>query len=98
MKLEVRLFAGITCKNENLPCFGQQEFYVDAPEGITVKGLHDFLKIEFHPLITVVNGVVEKKDVVIPDNARVGIFPPVAGGARRANQSGNSRKEAHDTW
>jgi len=81
VKLEVRLFAGLACKNESLPCFGQQEFYVDAPEGITVNELHEFLKIEFRPLVTVVNGVVEKKDVVIPDNARIGIFPPVAGGS-----------------
>ena len=80
MKLEVRLFASLTCKNESLSCHGQKEFSVEAPDGITVKGLHEFLKIEFSPVITVVNGVVEKKDAVIPPDARVGIFPPVAGG------------------
>ncbi|HTG00722.1 MAG TPA: MoaD/ThiS family protein [Nitrospirota bacterium] len=80
MKLEVRLFASLVCKNENLSCRGQKEFFVDVPDGLTVNGLHDFLKLEFSPLITVVNGVVEKKDFVIPPGARVGIFPPVAGG------------------
>ena len=80
MKLEVRLFAGLKCDNEDLPCFGQQEFYVDAPEGLTVQGLHEFLKLRLGPLVTVVNGVVEKKDFIISDNDRVGIFPPIAGG------------------
>ena len=80
MKLEVKLFAGLTCKNEDLPCFGQQEFFVDAPPGITVKGLHELLKLGPVPLITVVNGVVEKKDFVISGAARIGIFPPIAGG------------------
>jgi sulfur carrier protein ThiS len=81
VKLEVRLFAGLKCNNEGLPCFGQQEFSVDAPEGITVQGLHEFLKLRQGPLVTVVNGVVEKKDFIISDKDRVGIFPPVAGGA-----------------
>jgi sulfur carrier protein ThiS len=80
VKLEVRLFASLMCKNESLPCYGQQEFHVDVPDGITIKGLHAFLKLEFSPLVTVVNGVVETKDAAIPPDARVGIFPPVAGG------------------
>jgi len=80
VKLEVRLFAGLKCNNEGLPSFGQQEFYVDAPAGITVKGLHELLNLGERSLVTVVNGVVEKKDFTISDNDRVGIFPPVAGG------------------
>lgn len=80
MKLEIRLFAGLTCNNEGLPCFGQEEFYVDAHAGITVKGLHELLKLGERPLVTVVNGVVEKKDFTIADNDRVGNFPPIAGG------------------
>jgi sulfur carrier protein ThiS len=80
MKLEVRLFAGLTCNNENLACHGKQEFMVDAPAGITVKGLHELLKLGDRPLVTVVNGVVEKKDFTISDRDRVGIFPPIAGG------------------
>ncbi len=80
MKLEVRLFAGLTCSNKELSCFGQNEFYVDAPDGITVTGLHEFLQLGNRPLITVVNGVVEKKDFAISDGDRIGIFPPIAGG------------------
>ncbi len=80
MKLEVRLFAGLTCNNKDLPCCGKNEFYVEAPDGISVKGLHEFLQLGDRPLITVVNGVVEKKDFTISDQDRVGIFPPIAGG------------------
>jgi molybdopterin converting factor small subunit len=80
VRLEVRLFAGLTCNNKDLPCFGQQEFYMDAPEGITVGGLHELLRLGHSSLVTVVNGVVEKKDFMISDNDRVGIFPPIAGG------------------
>lgn len=81
MNLEVRLFAGLTCNNKALPCFGQHEFNVDVPGGgITVKGLHEFLQLGEMPLVTVVNGVVEKKDFMISDQDRIGIFPPIAGG------------------
>jgi molybdopterin synthase sulfur carrier subunit len=80
VKLEVRLFAGLTCNNEDLPCYGKQEFFVNAPASITVKELHEFLKLGDRPLVTVVNGVVEKKDFTISDRDRVGIFPPIAGG------------------
>jgi sulfur carrier protein ThiS len=80
VKLEVRLFAGLTCNNKDLPCFGQHEFCVDAPGGITVKGLHELLQLGERSLVTVVNGVVEKKDFIISDQDRIGIFPPIAGG------------------
>lgn len=80
VKIEVRLFAGLSCQNEELPCFGEKEFFVDAPVGITVKGLHELLKLGERPLVTVVNGAVEKKDFTISEADRVGIFPPIAGG------------------
>lgn len=80
MKLEIRLFAGLKCNNKDLPCFGKQEFYVEAPDSITVKGLHEFLRLGDRPLVTVVNGIVEKKDFTISNLDRVGIFPPIAGG------------------
>lgn len=80
MKLEIRLFGGLACKNEALSCFGQQEFFLEAPEGITVQGLHDLLQLGAGPTVTAVNGVITKKDSVLFDNDRIGIFPPVAGG------------------
>ena len=80
MNLEVRLFAGLTCLNEGLPCAGKHEFFVEAPAGSTVQGLHELLRLRPGPLVTVVNAVVAKKDHPLADNDRVGIFPPIAGG------------------
>ena len=80
MRLEVRLFGGLSCKNEGLDCFGQSEFLVTTPEGITVQQFHEFLKLGAIPVVTAVNGAIEKKEHVLADNDRVGIFPPVAGG------------------
>ena len=80
MKLELKLFAGLTCLNEGLPCAGRQEFFMDAPDGISVQGLHELLRLGGRPLVTVVNAVVQKKDHLLADNDRVGIFPPIAGG------------------
>jgi sulfur carrier protein ThiS len=85
VKLEIRLFGGLSCKNERLPCFGQQEFFLDAPDEITVQGLHDLLKLGDGPTVTAVNGVITKKDSVLFDNDRIGIFPPVAGGQLPSN-------------
>ena len=80
VRLEVRLFGGLSCKNEELTCFGQSEFFVQAPEGITAQQFHEFLKLGAIPVVTAVNGVIEKKNHILADNDRVGIFPPVAGG------------------
>ena len=80
MRLEVKLFAGLACMNEELPCAGKREFFVDTPVGLTVQGLHELLGLGARPLVTVVNAVVEKKDFPLSDSDRVGIFPPIAGG------------------
>jgi sulfur carrier protein ThiS len=85
MKLEIRLFGGLACRNEALPGYGRQEFYLDAPEGISVQGLHDLLQLGTGPTVTAVNGVITKKDHVLSDTDRIGIFPPVAGGGQASN-------------
>lgn len=80
MKLEVRLFAGLKCNNPVLECFGKEEFYMNVSEGIDVCELHEILKLRSIPLVTVVDGIVVKKDYKLSDDERVGIFPPIAGG------------------
>ena len=80
MKLEIRLFGGLSCRNDALPCYGRKEFQLEAPTGMTVQGLYTLLALETGPLLTAVNGVVEKKDKPLFDNDRIGIFPPIAGG------------------
>lgn len=80
MKIDVRLFAGLKCENQKLPCFGEREFYLNTPDGITIQELCEMLKLKEMPLVIIADGIVVKKDYMLADNQRVGIFPPVAGG------------------
>ncbi|HWI54198.1 MAG TPA: MoaD/ThiS family protein [Desulfobacteria bacterium] len=81
MKLEIRLFAGLKCNNRELPCFGENEFYLEVPEGMTVDELHRMLNLQLSlPLVNLINGLAQADDWVLADNDRVGIFPPVGGG------------------
>lgn len=81
MKIEIRLFAGLKCSNRELPCFGENEFFLEVPEGITVKELHSLLDLQSElPLVNLINGLAQAEDWILADNDRVGIFPPVGGG------------------
>ncbi|HWI55446.1 MAG TPA: MoaD/ThiS family protein [Desulfobacteria bacterium] len=81
MKLEVRLFAGLKCRNPESPDFGKNEFDMEVPSGTTISDLHGLIKLESnYPLINMVNGLAQKADWVLSPGDRVGIFPPVGGG------------------
>lgn len=80
MKLEIRLFAGLECKNPKIPCNGQREFYLDVSEGTTLLELLQLLGLDSEHLIYLINGLAQNIDWVLHDNDRVGIFPPVGGG------------------
>lgn len=81
MKLEIRVFAGLKCNNRELPCYGQNDFSLDVPENISVGQLYELLSLDRpETLICMVNGLAQKMDYRLSDNARVGIFPPVGGG------------------
>lgn len=81
MKLEIRLFAGLKCNNKELSCFGENEFYLEVPEGMTAKELHRTLNLQSPlPLVNLINGLAQADEWVLADNDRVGIFPPVGGG------------------
>jgi len=81
MKLEVRLFAGLTCKNAELSCSGKSEFDLDVPDGITVGALRRILAIEpALPLMTIVNNCHEQEERVLEESDRIGMFPPIGGG------------------
>ncbi|MBU7006849.1 MoaD/ThiS family protein [Phosphitispora fastidiosa] len=81
MELEIRLFTGLKCNNQELPCFGKQEFYLDAPDEITVRELHGILGLDRKTsLISLINGLSRPDEWVLKNKDRVGIFPPVGGG------------------
>lgn len=81
MKLDIRLFAGLSCANPELPCFGEREFLLELPGPLTIRELRDILGINpATPLLTMVNNHHELEEWRLKDNDRVGMFPPIGGG------------------
>ncbi|HHU31347.1 MAG: MoaD/ThiS family protein [Zhaonellaceae bacterium] len=81
MKLEVHLFAGLFCNNEELDCFGETDFEMEVPENTTLNELVKLLNLELpYELIYMINGKRCDKSYCLKDKDRVGIFPPIGGG------------------
>ena len=81
MRVEIRLFAGLACGNSALPCFGESEFVLELPDGITVRELRGIMAITpALPLMSIVNDRHEEEDRVLRDGDRIGMFPPIGGG------------------
>ena len=81
MRLDIRLFAGLTCTNPDLPCCGAREFELEVPGPLTIRDLRDLLGINpAVPLLTMINNHHENEDWLLKDNDRVGMFPPIGGG------------------
>ena len=81
MRLEIKLFAGLTCTNPDLPSFGEREFELEVPEPFTIRELRDLLGIDpAMPLLTMVNNHHEQEGWLLKDNDRIGMFPPIGGG------------------
>jgi molybdopterin converting factor small subunit len=81
MELNISLFAGLICTNPNLSCHGEKEFLQELPDGITVRQLRDLLGIDpAIPLLVMVNNHGEPEELVLTNNDRVALFPPIGGG------------------
>lgn len=81
MELNVGLFAGLICKNEDLACHGEKEFTQQFPDGMTIRDLRNMLGIDpAIPLLAMVNNHGEAEDLVLRDGDRVALFPPLGGG------------------
>ena len=81
MRLDIRLFAGLTCANPTLACCGEREFQLEVPLPLTIRELRDLLGINpAVPLLTMINNHHENEDWLLKDNDRVGMFPPIGGG------------------
>jgi molybdopterin synthase sulfur carrier subunit len=81
VQLEVRLFTGLKCRNEALEVLGQNTFILRVEEGMSIEQLIQYLQLDTSDtLIGIINGRVEKHDLILKDQDRVGIFPPVGGG------------------
>lgn len=81
MELNIALFAGLSCTNQNLSCYGKKEFSQEFPDGITVRQLRDLLGIDpALPLLVMVNNHGEPEERVLNHGDRVALFPPIGGG------------------
>jgi len=79
--LEIGLFAGLKCNNPDLPCFGENNFHLEVPDGTTIRELRGILAIDpAIPLLCLVNNHHEQEDWMLKENDRVGMFPPIGGG------------------
>lgn len=81
MQLDIKLFAGLTCNNPELASFGESDFRLEVPDGITIGELRGILAIDPElPLLSMVNSHHEREEWILKDNDRVGMFPPIGGG------------------
>ena len=79
MKLELNLYASLG-KYKPIERAGKS-WFVDVPEGTTVKDLLILLKVPIDDVkLIFLNGVRKDWDQVIHEGDRLGVFPPVAGG------------------
>ena len=66
---------------------GTRTAEIEVPQGTTVRGLKDQisqdypnLKLPLETALIAVNREYASDEAVLPDNAEVGLFPPVSGG------------------
>ena len=79
MKIEVNLYATLKryMKNET---FGELPG-IDVKDGLCVKDMIQKLKIPADLIkLIFINGVHAKRDTILKDGDRLGLFPPVGGG------------------
>lgn len=81
MKISVRLFAGLTCANEELLCYGQNDCVLELPTGTRLEEVLGYLHIPMDEAkILLVNGLFKDMDITLREGDDVVIFPPVGGG------------------
>ncbi len=79
MKIEVNLYATLKryMKNET----GGKSSAIDVEDGTCVKDIIQKLKIPVDSVkLIFINGVHAKRDTILKDGDRLGLFPPVGGG------------------
>lgn len=79
MKIEVNLYATLKkyMKNET----GGKPLVLEISEDINVKDMIQKLKVPADSVkLIFINGVHAKRDTILKDGDRLGLFPPVGGG------------------
>jgi len=79
MKIEVNLYATLKRYMENGT--GGKSSVIDVEDGTCVKDIIQKLKIPGDLVkLIFINGVHAKRDTILKDGDRMGLFPPVGGG------------------
>ncbi len=79
MKIEIRMFATLSCYNSHNRIDEKQ--CIDVQTGITVKNLIEILEIPVNDIkLIFVNGRHSDIQKVLLKDDRVGLFPPIGGG------------------
>ncbi len=79
MKIEVNLYATLKRYMKNEP--GGKSSAIDVEDGTCVKDMIQKLKISADLVkLIFINGVHAKRDTILKDGDRLGLFPPVGGG------------------
>ena len=79
MRIEVNLYATLKkyMKNET----GGKSSVIDVEDGACVKDMIQKLKVPADSVkLIFINGVHAKRDTILKDGDRLGLFPPVGGG------------------
>ena len=80
MKIELKLYASLARFMPDQKG-GSASSVIDVGEGTTISELLEALRVPANAVkLIFLNGVHAKRDQVLKEGDRVGIFPPVAGG------------------
>ena len=79
MRIEVNLYATLKRYMENVT--GAKLSVIDFEDGTCVKDVIQKLKVPADSVkLIFINGVHAKRDTILKDGDRLGLFPPVGGG------------------
>lgn len=79
MLIEIKLYGGLVCCGEDLPCYGLKNFQLEVPQGSTLGEVHQLLNLNPSTnLVSIVNGQAQSPQYVLNGDATISIFPPMA--------------------
>lgn len=79
MLLEIKLYGGLICNNQDLESFRNKKFVLEIQESYTLGKIHKLLSLSTAGnLVSLVNGHAQQPGYVIDKDCSISIFPPMA--------------------
>lgn len=79
MLLEIKLYGGLICYNQNLESCGLKKFKLEIPKGATLSEVHKLLNLSpLNNLVSIVNGHAQSPKYVLDEDCNISIFPPMS--------------------